>query len=164
MAHELKMTDVIKQYRRIEWGFTGTRAGMSVRQHGWCRMLLEKGRPSIFQHGGAFGADTQVHAVWKELKLVGHAQVWPADEKRRKLFLNQPNVRVHDIMDPLVRNEKIVDGSLFMVAAPHTQHEILRSGTWHTIRCAIKAEKPTLILWPDGRLTLHRDKVLYRVV
>jgi hypothetical protein len=51
-----------------------------------------------------------------------------------------------------------------MFATPHTQHEIIRSGTWATIRHAIKEALPVLIVWPNGKLTLHRDKVLYRVV
>jgi hypothetical protein len=161
---ELAIADVIRAYRGKEWGFTGTRAGMSTTQHGWCRKLLDKGHPSVFRHGGAFGADTQVHAIWKELKLSGHADVWPADDKRRALFLNQPRVTVKDVMNPLTRNEEIVSRVGFLVAAPHTQGEVQRSGTWHTIRFAIRNEVPTLILWPDGKLTLHRDKILHRVV
>jgi hypothetical protein len=163
-AHHLEFAEVIALYRRGSWGFTGTRAGMSVPQHDWCKRLLSDGHPSIFRHGGAYGADTQIHAIRRDSKFAGVTHVWPADPKRRAMFLNQRDVKVEDVMDPLIRNEEIVRRSTFMIAAPHTQYEIIRSGTWHTIRCAIRHGKPTLILWPNGDLTLHRDNVLYRVV
>lgn len=162
--HELAIGSVISDYKEQEWGFTGTRAGMSTAQHGWCRRLLHKGAPVTFRHGGAFGADTQVHAIWRELRLKGGAEVWPADEKRKAMFLHQARVVVREVMNPLARNEEIVSHSQFLFAAPHAQHEVVRSGTWHAIRFGIRNKRPTLILWPNGQMTLHRDGILYRVV
>jgi hypothetical protein len=39
-----------------------------------------------------------------------------------------------------------------VIAAPMSSAEILRSGTWATIRYARKAGKPVLIIWPNGEL------------
>jgi hypothetical protein len=164
-AHEpITIDHVIKAYARQEWGFTGTRSGMSVAQHGWCKRLLTQGKPSVFRHGGAYGADTQVHAIHRDQRVPGRVIVYPADAKRHALFINQQNVQVNDIREPLTRNLDIVGSSAFIIGTPHTQHEIIRSGTWHTIRAALRAEKPTLVLWPNGQMTLHRDGILYRVV
>lgn len=163
--HQLSFDAVVSRFRQGDWGFTGTRTGMSAVQYSWCRRLLDKGRPAKFYHGGAFGADTQVHSLWREMKTSGQVvRVWPADDKRRRLFMNQLSVAVEEVMDPLIRNAIIVEKSAFMLATPHTQHEIIRSGTWATIRTAAKEGVPTLIIWPNGKLTLHDDNVLYRVV
>lgn len=162
--HLLAYLDVLQTFKRADWGFTGTRKGMTHAQHTWIERWMRDGHPGVARHGGAYGADTQFHAIWKDTaRNPSKVFVYPADDKRRKLFLNQPRVFVEQVMDPLVRNEIIVDKDAFILAAPHTQHEIIRSGTWHTIRCAIRNEKPVLIAWPNGKLTLHRDKVLYRV-
>lgn len=48
------------------------------------------------------------------------------------------------------RNHNIVDESDMLVAFPSTKSEILRSGTWATIRYARKQNKLVLIIFPDG--------------
>ncbi len=161
---ELKFPTVISFYGKKDWGFTGSRAGMTAVQYDWCRKLLKAGQPDVLRHGGAFGADTQVHALWREERTSGKCEVWPADDKRHAMFLNQRNVIVQTVMGPLYRNQEIVTRSTFLFATPHTQHEVIRSGTWHTVRHAAKANVPTLICWPNGKLTLHRDGILYRII
>jgi hypothetical protein len=160
----LQYLDLVKEYRRGDWGFTGTRAGMTAVQHDWCKRWTRDVHPLVWRHGGAYGSDTQLHAIWKDTKYPSKVFVYPADDKRRRQVLHQKDVFVEQVMDPLVRNEIIVDKSTLLLATPHTQHEIIRSGTWHTIRCAIRAGKPVIIVWPNGKQTLHRDKVLYRIV
>lgn len=48
------------------------------------------------------------------------------------------------------RNHDIVDDSDMLIAFPSTMNEILRSGTWATIRYAKKRGKMVLIIFPDG--------------
>ena len=51
----------------------------------------------------------------------------------------------------LERNRKIVDNSDMLLAAPAgPEAEHLRSGTWSTIRYAIKMGKRVFIILPDG--------------
>lgn len=56
---------------------------------------------------------------------------------------------------PLDRNHRIVDESHVMVAAPSTQHEVLRSGTWATIRYARSQGRPLYVVFPNGRVSVE---------
>ena len=60
------------------------------------------------------------------------------------------------IEDPLVRNRKIVDDSDAMLACPDGP-ERMRSGTWMTVRYALKQGKHTIIIMPDGSVKEHND-------
>lgn len=50
----------------------------------------------------------------------------------------------------LSRNQDIVNSSDLLVAFPSTKEEVVRSGTWSTIRYAQKINKPVVIFYPDG--------------
>jgi hypothetical protein len=51
---------------------------------------------------------------------------------------------------PLERNEDIVDfGRDLLIAAPLQMVEVVRSGTWHTVRYARKKKVTVEILWRD---------------
>jgi hypothetical protein len=52
---------------------------------------------------------------------------------------------------PLDRNKKIVFDSDEMIAAP-SGPEVLRSGTWSTVRYARKTRKKITVIYPDGSL------------
>lgn len=52
--------------------------------------------------------------------------------------------------DLLARNRDIVDETEILIACPGHMHEELRSGTWSTIRYAVKIQRPHIIIWPDG--------------
>jgi hypothetical protein len=155
----LSLTTAIAAHYRGEWGFTGTRKGATPVQLKRLRVLLAEGRPTQFHHGGAFGADSQAHAIWREECKGADSMcvVWPADERREAIFQLQQHVRINPIMPPLDRNREIVKRSVLLIACPHTEQEERRSGTWATIRVAFALYKPVLILWPSGRMSLCRD-------
>lgn len=157
-------TAAVAEYYHGEWGFTGTRKGMTPVQSEHVRDLFAAGLPIHLHHGGAFGADTQAHAAWRELVPDSLCTVWPADEKRAAIFRGQRHVKVMPVMDPLERNREIVTFSGFLVATPHTNQEEQRSGTWATIRTALARKKSVLIVWPGGRFTLCRDGKYHRIV
>lgn len=50
----------------------------------------------------------------------------------------------------LDRDKHIVAESTVMIATPGTQKEVVRSGTWATIRYTRAAKKPLYIIFPDG--------------
>lgn len=155
---------LIEEYFSAEWGFTGTRAGMSDFQKQMVERSLTKGQPVIFRHGGAYGGDTESHRLWKRVCAKSHANIWPADEKRASIFRGDIRTTVESPMDPLSRNIRIVELSKFVLAAPNNEFEEQRSGTWQTIRESFKRDRPVLIIWPKSqRLTLYREKTLYRV-
>lgn len=158
------LVEEIANYYHGEWGFTGTRAGMRAFQLAITRRVFKAGQPLVLRHGGAFGADFEAHATWREVCKKSVADVWPADAKRARIFEGQERVKVEPVMAPLDRNVEIVKRSKFLIATPHTEKEELRSGTWQTIREAAKINLPILIIWPESqRLTLWYESKLFRV-
>lgn len=55
------------------------------------------------------------------------------------------------IKPPLVRNHDIVDSTELLIACPKEQVEVLRSGTWATIRYARKKEITVWLIDPEGQ-------------
>jgi predicted Rossmann fold nucleotide-binding protein DprA/Smf involved in DNA uptake len=51
-------------------------------------------------------------------------------------------------LDPLVRNKVIVNISDVILATPFEDKEVMRSGTWSTIRYARKVGKTPIIILP----------------
>lgn len=110
-------------------GFTGTRRGMSIRQLAQFRSFLSFIRVTEFHHGMAEGADLQAEmAILEELVDAFRVHRHPAGN------------------DPLARNRVIVQKSDVLIAAPFENHEIVRSGTWATVRYAREAGIPVLML------------------
>ena len=54
--------------------------------------------------------------------------------------------------DYLDRNHDIVDQTDLLIATPKENTEVLRSGTWATIRYAKKINKPTWIIETNGNI------------
>ncbi len=135
--------------RRIESvGFTGTQVGMTSVQLQSFYALLQLIKSAKLHHGDCIGADAQVHdiAVELEMSIVIHP---PLDERKRAF-------KWSDLVRParayLDRNHDIVDESDVLIATPKESLEVLRSGTWATIRYAYKQGKTVLLILPDGRL------------
>lgn len=106
--------------------FTGTRQGMSTAQKRQLQYVLYGLRTvTQFHHGAAEGADREAAAfAATALKVVAH----PAGD------------------DPLARNRELVNICDVLIAAPRTDEEELRSGTWATIRYARAVGKPIIML------------------
>jgi hypothetical protein len=120
----------------VSIGFTGTRSGMTQKQIEVLRQYLIMFRVEYgleFRHGVAEGADLQAAALAVGVGYV--EEKFPAGD------------------DPLGRNRVIVDGSHLMFATPHQHKEVLRSGTWATIRYTNKTHTPGITIWPDGNST-----------
>lgn len=129
-------------------GFTGTQRGMTEAQ--WCALwpLLLCRAPGEFHEGDCIGADEQAAGMAREagFRVVGHPPVvqakrafFPVDEWRPAALY-------------LERNHNIVDACEVLLATPGEFVEQLRSGTWATIRYARRVGRPTLVIFPDGRL------------
>jgi len=141
----------IWEYDRI--GFTGTHFGMTDQQKEAVRSLLEQlpTEPTELHHGDCVGADAEAHAIARQigLTIIGHPPTNPKsrafcdfDEKREKA-------------DYLIRNRYIVDETEVLIACPSTRSNMLRSGTWSTVRYAFYLRKPVIFVYPDGEIVLE---------
>jgi hypothetical protein len=138
-------------------GFTGTRFGMSELQkqalYGKLTELKEPKQSQIyaiiweeFHHGDCVGADAEAHAIALtfRFKVVIH----PPDQDKLRAFCKTYS-RLEFPRPYLERNKIIVDSCNLLIAAPRTNGEKLRSGTWSTIRYAKHMKKEVYIL-PRG--------------
>lgn len=129
-------------------GFTGTQRGMAAAQRTKLQDILGAERQGNFgfHHGDCIGADSEAHDVAERLGayIVVHPPKNPSKRANRK----------GDILCPvkpyLRRNHDIVNACDVLIAAPARCVEVMRSGTWATVRYARKQHKPVVILWPQG--------------
>ena len=145
-------------------GFTGTRKGMTPSQIAQLRIVLtvfvpdpESARGSQwdfggfeFHHGGAVGADREAHSEASIYCGEASVHVHPCPgvirEDGPKFTFGSKFAVWHEVFSPLVRNRHIVEACGILIAAPETDTEQLRSGTWTTVRYARKAGKPVVML------------------
>jgi hypothetical protein len=135
-------------------GFTGTRFGMSEKQvKDIISVFLWAVEVRQIDHGMCVGADVAFHEIIRKIdpnriiRIIGH----PTSEKyvrKELLALDLECDEVREAKHPLERNHDIVDQTDFMIAAPFTESEVLRSGTWSTIRYARKQGKEVYIFTP----------------
>jgi hypothetical protein len=113
-------------------GFSGTRKGMSEAQRAQLHAVIDwlwTGRRDDreFRHGAAIGADLEAADIavrWSGAQIVPH----PANG------------------NPLARNRAIVAASDILIAAPESDTEQQRSGTWATVRYARAKGIPIVML------------------
>jgi hypothetical protein len=139
----------------MDVGFTGTRFGMSRKQKETVLCILRTLNVDAFHHGDCVGADMDAATIAKNegLYVVSHP---PIDEGDRA-FAESDEVR--DPMTMLKRNRCIVDSSALLIATPTTDRETPRSGTWYTIRYALKVGRPVRIVSPSGKLVTEEDDI-----
>lgn len=138
-------------------GFTGTRRGMTLDQAMQVNLEFAKTEAYELHHGGERHADAQMHniALAYRCPITVHPSDMP-DTQMAPRDLDHPLVTVLPAKPPLVRNQVIVDQVGWLLAAPHELEEVLRSGTWSTIRKALKAKVPVAIVYRDGKVEYHR--------
>jgi len=120
---------------------------MSNKQLDDLRLYLLHLHVTAFHHGDCIGADTQALRLVRELFPVCVIHGWPQSLIPSKVSYNFCHIR-HASMHPLDRNKRIVDASDLLIAAPKTETEQLRSGTWATVRYAKYRKKNVHILFP----------------
>ncbi len=157
--------------------FSGTRKGLTPAQRAALPSVLAT-LPERVLHGGCHGADRDFHAfiintvhalvparvdatgiVLPKATLI---EVYPSYPNQ----LTWANLRfiedapllceIHELHDPLVRNRIIASRCDALLACPGEAQEVLRSGTWMTVRAARKAAKLVTIIAPDGTVREER--------
>jgi hypothetical protein len=133
-------------------GFTGTRKGLSPAQQdqlGYILAVLHNAtrtRPE-FHHGGADGADTEadIAACLDGYDIHVHPCPGVVADEENGGFNSHP-VKWDEVFPPLVRDRHIAEVADILIAAPETDKEQVRSGTWATVRYARAAGKPVIML------------------
>jgi hypothetical protein len=131
-------------------GFTGNRIGLTEEQKTGIRLILDKFTNIVVSHGDCLGADTDMHTL-----CVDYREANP--HKTIKIHIYPPDIASHrgfnvgDVMMEakpyLKRNDMIVRASNVLIACPMDKNvEILRSGTWSTVRRARKLGKTVYLL------------------
>jgi len=139
-------------------GFTGTRRGMTVAQKQAFVQALSRFPvpPHEFHHGDCRGADAEAfalleRALGKRCETFAHPSILLSD----RAYTNSDNI--YSPRPPLERNEIIIRICDILVAAPGEVNELLRSGTWSTVRYARKRARYTILIYPNGE-TLEEHK------
>lgn len=129
-------------------GFTGTRRGMSERQKEKLTAYLRQLCPRYFHYGGALGADAEALRIVRQLFSSAQCSVvlHPSNLHDQQSFVaGEADVTMPEL-HPLQRNRKIVDACELLFAAPYETHEVMRSGTWSTVRYARKRLKNVVLI------------------
>ena len=125
-------------------GFTGTREGMSQHQKEQFVLKMEELGPTEFHHGDCVGADADAHdivrAFFPDVKIV----VYPPVSTKQRAFRQGDEFKEPESY--ITRDHKIVDGTECLIGTPLQNDEILRSGTWATIRYGRKTGKTVFVL------------------
>ena len=128
----------------IRIGFTGSRNGLNLDQEQQIKLLLNKYDNIIVSHGDCVGADTDFHNLCVNYKKenphkIISIHIFPPNNPVLRAF-NQGELCV--IAEPkpyLERNLNIIKNSSILIGCPTDKNnEVLRSGTWSTIRQARK--------------------------
>lgn len=142
-------------------GFTGGRHTPTVAQARSVERILTnlmRGGFREFHHGCCRGADIIAAKLARKLGyyVIGHPpeeRAWCAPDWEQVCDRSLPP------RPYLVRNHHIVDAASLLIAAPRDR-EVLRSGTWSTVRLARTDGILTIIVWPDGQARIDENGTL----
>jgi hypothetical protein len=135
-------------------GFTGTQNGCTPPQLENLKRVLRL--IDVLHHGDCKGADAE--AWWVAKILYGKYTVCHPPIKSKTRAFTTPNDETRPQYDYIVRDHHIVDESQFLIGVSKSMEELVRSGTWTTIRYARKKKRSILILWPDGTWDVERPE------
>lgn len=133
-------------------GFTGTRQALQHSQAMTLENIIIFNKKSLeeLHHGDCVGADAYAHAI-----CVAHGVETIVHPPDKEIYRAHCVVMKGTVLKPkpyLERDKDIVDQSDFLLAAPKEYVEIRRSGTWATVRMALKQGKTVFIVYPSGGL------------
>jgi len=136
----------------VKMGFSGTREGMTAIQKDVVENIIDWFRPQEFRHGDCIGSDVDAHSIARKheyIWIIGHPPIDPI----LRAYCDFDETRLPQ--EYKVRDKRIVIESNILVATPKEMSEVLRSGTWTTIRYAREAKIPVLIVKPTGSLIIR---------
>lgn len=145
MEHRRARPGALARLRQVAT-FTGTQRGMTAYQ---IKEILQVFPPlNILElhHGCCIGADVQMHKLVRQhfptVKIIGHPS--NIEDKTDWLTLADCDEK-NPSAPPLTRNMWMVDMSYHVIAAPFQKKNTQRSGTWSTIRYAVRQHGPARV-------------------
>lgn len=144
-------------------GFTGTRKGMTPEQKESLRQLLVDvgmGRLITEWHdGSAQGADAEARELVRSLRPGAlRLQIHSHPPLNDRWAVTLDAEVVHPPKPFLDRDHDIVDATDRLIACPKQIKEVIRSGTWATVRYARKQKKLITFIWPSGAVTSEHQE------
>ena len=141
-------------------GSTGTQYGITQEQREKFKELILKlnSEDNIeeFHDGNCKGSDLQTRGIVLQVLENVTFHIHPSTlNSFVKPYTNRKTLQIigiHPVKKPLVRNRDIVDCIDVLIGCPYQKNEIVRSGTWATIRYAKKQNKKTYIIKPNGEI------------
>lgn len=135
-------------------GFTGSRRGLSASQTRELEKMLIDTKATHFAHGCCIGSDVGFHWLVRNVKHDAKIKGYRATtvSQQDTLVVANCDELFEHILPPLQRNRHLIHGVAELWAAP-SGPEVLRSGTWATIRHA-KGRIPIVIVYPNGKKEL----------
>ena len=125
-------------------GFTGTRTGLNSKQKSDIINFIKNNDIKEVHHGGCIGADKEFNDICISfgIKIIVHLGT-----SNNTTVINNTynNITILQPKPYLDRNKDIVDSSDLLIACPFSNQEIIRSGTWSTVRYARKKNKNIII-------------------
>ena len=91
--------------------------------------------PVTLHHGDCLGADAWAHRQMARAPAGSRIEIHPPDKSGSRAWCTGADI-VHGVRPFLVRNREIVLASSILIALPSKPTEILRSGSWSTVRYA----------------------------
>jgi hypothetical protein len=130
-------------------GVTGTKEGLTEKQFNVFIEMLSEMQFTHLHQGDCVGVDNEVTIIVRhekpEVIIVRH----PPIKKHYQAF--GPYDETWPDKDYLVRDQDNVNCSDYMFAFPKGE-EVIRSGTWTTVRYARKKGIPITIIMPNGEV------------
>ena len=144
-------------------GFTGTKRGMTGAQKAVVTDLIKRYcalELVTFYHGGDKGADYDFHQLVMQ-HTDGVISIFPGHDAegkspRRMPEVQDPRVVWNPSQPYLTRNQTIAGLLEVLIATPQEFEEVMRSGTWATVRYTRTRSKLVTIVYPDGKIEVQR--------
>jgi len=132
--------------------FSGSQHGLTNKQEEELLGLLRQLKPELGIHGACIGGDD----IFDKLCVMEGIDrlVFPSNHLAKRipnqelLHRQPPRVTIRPPKQALDRNRDIITAGDVLIACPRQQYEIVRSGTWTTIRAAKKVGMVVYILKP----------------
>ena len=139
-------------------GVTGTRSGLSAKQRSIAIDLLRRMHRDLnfefLHHGDCVGVDAQIDAIAKE---VGFQTILHPPDNAKYRAHTSGHAAVNLPLPYLDRNKRMVGLVELLVAFPYEESEVLRSGTWATIRWARRQDVVVMTVYPSGRVAVEES-------
>lgn len=132
-------------------GFTGTQKGMTKLQWEAVTKLIAHLAPKEVHHGSCIGADTHFHEIVEEHREIA-VHIHPGTMGPKRSWVDADVI--HDVRSYPLRNQDIVDAAEVLIATPSGE-EVVRSGTWSTVRKARTKGIPIYVAWPKGLVEVY---------